>query len=72
MVIGLISLKWFRLVVSSSEPQSQKRRLITGLVFILESVISTLGVVLGRISYALGREVGLANGVVESDGNLTG
>ena len=44
--------------------------LITGLVFILKSVISTLGVVLGGISYALGGEVGLANGLRESDGNL--
>ena len=33
--------------------------LITGLVFILESVVSTLGVVLGRVSYELGGEVGL-------------
>ncbi|CAK2712272.1 hypothetical protein VCRA2133E348_170078 [Vibrio crassostreae] len=42
--------------------------LITGLVFILKSVISTLGVVLGRISYALGLEVG----VVEWSSQWTG
>lgn len=66
VVIGLLSLKSFRSAVSDTQPQPQKQQLITGLVFILESVLLTAHWITARIWYELGLRVGL----VESDVNL--
>ena len=68
VVIGLLSLKRFRLVIIYTPPQHQKQQLITGLIFILEPEKPMAHWITARIWYELGLRVGL----VESDVNLAG